>query len=113
MVEPDAGGKRAAGRDLSTQIVERTDGVPLFVEELTKSVLESGLLREQNGALPCESATVARGSDSLQASLMARLDRLGSCQEGRPDWRGNRPGILVRAGGSRRAATGGAAWRSA
>jgi len=31
------------------QIVQKTDGVPLFVEELTKMVLESGLLRETNG----------------------------------------------------------------
>ena len=32
------------------QIVAKTDGVPLFMEELTKTVLESGLLREENGA---------------------------------------------------------------
>ena len=34
------------------QIVAKTDGVPLFVEELTKTVLESGLLREDGGATP-------------------------------------------------------------
>jgi predicted ATPase len=40
---------KALPDDVVTQIVERTDGVPLFVEELTKSVLESGLLREEYG----------------------------------------------------------------
>src|SRR5262249_39724060 len=50
---------------LAEQIAERTDGVPLFVEELTKSVLESGV-----PALGIPT--------SLHASLMARLDRLGS-----------------------------------
>ena len=60
------------------RIVGRTDGVPLFVEEMTKSVLESGLLREEadcyvlDGALP---ALVI--PTTLHASLMARLDRLG------------------------------------
>jgi predicted ATPase len=44
--------------EVVAQIIERADGVPLFVEELTKSVLESGLLREEgdcyvlDGALP-------------------------------------------------------------
>lgn len=59
------------------QIVTKTDGVPLFVEELTKMVVESGLLREQDdryeltGPLPPLAIP-----DTLQASLMARLDRL-------------------------------------
>src|SRR5262249_14955721 len=47
------------------QIAERTDGVPLFVEELTKSVLESGV-------------TPVGIPTTLHDSLMARLDRLGS-----------------------------------
>ncbi len=51
--------------DIRDQIVARADGVPLFVEELTKSVLESD--RPDRGAVP----------SSLQDSLMARLDRLG------------------------------------
>src|SRR4051794_7935912 len=59
------------------RIAPRTDGVPLFVEELTKTVLESGLLREEDqryvldGPLP----TLAIPT-SLNASLLARLDRL-------------------------------------
>ena len=60
------------------QIANRTDGVPLFVEELTKSVLESGLLREEaerytlDGALPPFAIPT-----TLHASLLARLDRPG------------------------------------
>jgi class 3 adenylate cyclase/predicted ATPase len=49
------------------QIIERTDGVPLYVEELTKDVLEA-----------CENSGVPA---SLQDSLMARLDRLGTSKE--------------------------------
>jgi len=65
--------------DVVAQIVDRTDGVPLFVEELTKSVLESGLLRAEadryvlDGALPPFAIPT-----SLHDSLMARLDRLAS-----------------------------------
>ena len=51
---------------LAEQIAERTDGVPLFVEELTRSILESGKAASLNVEIP----------DSLQGSLMARLDRL-------------------------------------
>ena len=52
------------------EIVERTDGVPLFLEELTKAVLENAAV----GTIPAASATVPV---TLHASLMARLDRLG------------------------------------
>ena len=64
------------------QIVAKTDGVPLFVEELTKTVVESDLLREidrhyeLSGPLP----PLAIPS-TLQDSLMARLDRLASVRE--------------------------------
>jgi predicted ATPase len=60
------------------QIVAKTDGVPLFVEELTKNVLESGLLVETNGRLELarELSSLSIPA-SLQDSLMARLDRLG------------------------------------
>jgi len=54
--------------DVVSQIAERTDGVPLFVEELTKSVLESG-------------GTPVGIPGSLHDSLMARLDRLGSVKQ--------------------------------
>jgi predicted ATPase len=58
-------GEKVLPADVKDQIVVRADGVPLFVEELTKSVLESGV--PDRGAVP----------SSLQDSLMARLDRLG------------------------------------
>jgi predicted ATPase len=64
------------------EVIKKTDGVPLFVEELTKSVLESGQLerraggREWQGRLP----PLAIPS-TLQDSLMARLDRLGRAKE--------------------------------
>jgi class 3 adenylate cyclase/predicted ATPase len=64
------------------QIVMRTDGVPLFVEELTKTVLESGMLREVDnryeliGTLP----PLAIPS-TLHASLLARLDRLAAVKD--------------------------------
>ena len=51
---------------LADRIAERTDGVPLFVEELTRSILESGKAASLSVEIP----------DSLQGSLMARLDRL-------------------------------------
>jgi predicted ATPase len=64
LVEQIAGGKRLPD-EVIDQIVDRTDGVPLFVEELTKSVLESGA-----GPLGIPA--------TLHDSLMARLDRLAS-----------------------------------
>ncbi|RWC97009.1 MAG: adenylate/guanylate cyclase domain-containing protein [Mesorhizobium sp.] len=61
--------------DLVAEIIERTDGVPLFVEELTKAVLEGGNART---VLSRAGATVLNVPATLHASLMARLDRLGS-----------------------------------
>lgn len=72
-----AGGGEAFRPEIIDQIVDRTDGVPLFVEELTKSLLESSLLdrlpddRGRHGSVPQLAIPT-----SLQASLMARLDRL-------------------------------------
>jgi predicted ATPase len=81
VIEQIAGGK-ALPDDVIDQIVDRTDGVPLFVEELTKSVLESGLLCEEADrymlyrALPSFAIPT-----SLHDSLMARLDRLASVRQ--------------------------------
>jgi predicted ATPase len=62
-------------------IIERTDGIPLFVEEMTKAVLEAGSEEEaQRTAATVPSATLAVPA-SLHASLMARLDRLGAARE--------------------------------
>ena len=76
-------GRVAHGKALPPEVVEqvvaKTDGVPLFVEELTKMVLESGLLQEQaeryelTGPLPPLAIPT-----TLHDSLMARLDRLAS-----------------------------------
>jgi class 3 adenylate cyclase/predicted ATPase len=78
LVAQIAGGK-ALPDEVVAQIVDRADGVPLFVEELTKSVLESGVLREEVGRYVLDGAmppfTIPT---SLHDSLMSRLDRLGS-----------------------------------
>jgi predicted ATPase len=64
------------------QIVSKADGVPLFVEELTKAILESGLLTkgessyQLSGPLPLLAIPL-----TLQDSLMSRLDRLGPAKE--------------------------------
>jgi predicted ATPase len=62
-------------------IIERTDGIPLFVEEMTKAVLEAGsesAAEYTAAAVPFPALAVPA---SLLASLMARLDRLGSAKE--------------------------------
>ena len=64
------------------QLVTKTDGVPLFIEELTKTVLESGHLQETGDryelASPLQEVTIPA---TLQDSLRARLDRLNTAQE--------------------------------
>jgi class 3 adenylate cyclase/tetratricopeptide (TPR) repeat protein len=73
---------RALPTEVLDQIIAKTDGVPLFVEELTKSVLESGLLREENGAYVLASALTPLAIPStLHDSLTARLDRLSPIKE--------------------------------
>ena len=65
------------------EIVRRTDGVPLFVEELTKAILASGLILEREGVLQLASDQTAQLEvpATLRDSLTARLDRLGSAKE--------------------------------
>ena len=81
LIERITGG-RALPPEMVDAILTRTEGVPLFVEELTKTLLESGLLREEargyvlTGPLP----PVAIPS-TLHNSLMARLDRLAPVKE--------------------------------
>jgi predicted ATPase/class 3 adenylate cyclase len=81
LVEQVAGGKPLPAEVLQ-QIVAKTDGVPLFLEELTKSVLESGLLRDEgdsyvlSGPLPPLAIPA-----TLHDSLLARLDRLAPVRE--------------------------------
>ena len=84
--EIDAMIDRVAGNKLlpasiRQDIVERTDGIPLFVEEMTKAVLEAegeGEARRTAAAVPSPALAVPA---SLHASLMARLDRLGPAKE--------------------------------
>jgi predicted ATPase len=74
-------GNKELPADVMAEIVERTDGIPLFVEEMTKAVLEAegeGDARRTAGAVPSPASAVPA---SLHASLMARLDRLGPAKE--------------------------------
>jgi class 3 adenylate cyclase/predicted ATPase len=78
LVEQIADGKPLPDQVVA-QIVDHTDGVPLFIEELTKSVLESGLLREEADRYALDRAlTPFAIPTSLHDSLMARLDRLAA-----------------------------------
>ncbi len=81
MIEQIAGGK-ALPAMVFEQVVSKTDGLPLFVEELTKTVLESNLLRESDQRYERTDALPELAIPStLQDSLMARLDRLGPAKE--------------------------------
>ena len=62
-------------------IIERTDGIPLFVEEITKAVLEAGSEEEAQRTAATVPHTALAVPASLHASLMARLDRLGLAKE--------------------------------
>ena len=74
-------GNKDLPADVMTEIVERSDGIPLFVEEMTKAVLEvesEDAARRTVAAVPSPALAVPA---SLHASLMARLDRLGPAKE--------------------------------
>ena len=76
-----AGGK-ALPAGLVAEIVRKTEGVPLFIEELTRSILESGRLAETPDGYALEDGLPALEIPStLQESLLARLDRLGPAKE--------------------------------
>jgi len=75
LVRQLAGNATTLSPDLLDEIIERTDGVPLFLEEVTKALLEAGPgSRDAAAGIPSARAAVPA---TLQASLMARLDRLG------------------------------------
>ena len=74
-------GNKLLPANIRQDIIERTDGIPLFVEEMTKAVLEAeseGAAERTVAAVPSPALAVPA---SLHASLMARLDRLGSAKE--------------------------------
>jgi len=76
MVTHVAGGKRLPTA-IVQQLVDKTDGVPLYVEEMTKVVLESGTLKDINGQYELVGSSPSLSIPAtLQDSLMARLDRL-------------------------------------
>jgi len=81
MVKNLSGGKHLPA-EVVQHVVTKTDGVPIFVEELTKMVLESEILQERDG---CYELTGSLPSlaipTTLQDSLMARLDRLGTVKD--------------------------------
>jgi predicted ATPase/DNA-binding response OmpR family regulator/class 3 adenylate cyclase len=78
----DVAGQRALPSEMYAQIISKTDGVPLFVEELTKSVLESGLFDDAGDRLaPVRALPPLAIPTTLLGSLTARLDRLGPVKE--------------------------------
>jgi class 3 adenylate cyclase/predicted ATPase len=75
-------GEKPLPAEIVEQIVARTDGVPLFVEELTRTVLESGLLTDAGDRYELAGPLAPFAiPTTLQDSLMARLDRLGPVKE--------------------------------
>jgi predicted ATPase len=82
LITQRVGGKALHG-EVVQHIVTKTDGVPLYVDELTKMLLASPLLREEAGPHyvltgPLRSVAIP---DTLQAALMARLDQLSAAEE--------------------------------
>jgi predicted ATPase len=74
-------GNKPVPASIRQDIIERTDGIPLFVEEMTKAVLEADSdSAAEHAVAPVPSPALAVPA-SLHASLMARLDRLGPAKE--------------------------------
>ncbi|MCK1341664.1 AAA family ATPase [Bradyrhizobium sp. 38] len=81
MIVHVTGGKTLPGA-IAEQIIDRTDGVPLFIEELTKSVVESGSMTDNGDHYSLAGPVVPLAiPTTLQASLLARLDRLAPTRE--------------------------------
>jgi hypothetical protein len=75
-------GCKALPKEVSDQIIDRTDGVPLFIEELTKSVVESGLVIKTGDHYSVTGPTAPLAiPTTLHASLLARLDRMAPTHE--------------------------------
>jgi predicted ATPase len=76
------GGGKALPKEIADQIVDRTDGVPLFIEELTKAVVESGVLTEAGEGYTVSGPVGPLAiPTTLHGSLLARLDRLAPTRE--------------------------------
>ena len=81
MIAHVTGGKTLP-KEIADQIIDRTDGVPLFIEELTKSVVESGSMTDAGDHYSMAGPVVPLAiPTTLQASLLARLDRLAPTRE--------------------------------
>jgi class 3 adenylate cyclase/predicted ATPase len=74
-------GNKLMATNIRQEIVERTDGIPLFVEEMTKAVLEAESQSVAERAAAAIPSAVVAVPATLHASLMARLDRLGSAKD--------------------------------
>ena len=107
-------GGKALPVEILDQILERTDGVPLFLEELTRTMLESGLLIDAGdryrahgpAAAPCNPGELAQFADGAARPA-------GPGQRTRPDRRGDRPRIFPRAHRSSRRPAAGAVGKRA
>ena len=74
-------GNKPVPASIRQDIIERTDGIPLFVEEMTKAVLEADSESAAEHAVAAVPSPALAVPASLHASLMARLDRLGPAKE--------------------------------
>ncbi len=74
-------GDRPLPKGMRQDIIERTDGVPLFVEEMTKAVLEAESDRDARRTVATAQPRTVAVPASLHAMLMARLERLGAAKE--------------------------------
>jgi hypothetical protein len=100
-------GRKAFPREIANEIIDRTDGVPLFIEELTKAVVESGILAEigdrytVTGPLAprdrCRPDHGCKIHGPEKAATVARLEDLPSqsCRRHRVDRRVRRPNDLL------------------
>jgi predicted ATPase len=74
-------GSKSLPESIRRDIIERTDGIPLFVEEMTRAVLETANPGDAEKTIAAVPPPVLAVPASLHASLMARLDRLGPAKE--------------------------------
>ena len=102
MIAHVTGGK-ALPKEIADQIIDRTDGVPLFIEELTKTVVESGLLAEAGDRYTVTGPVDAAGDPDVAARLAPGAARSpGADARGGADRRRARASVLARADQRRR-----------
>ena len=81
--------------ELQTVLMDKAEGVPLFIEELTKTLLDLGVLRREDGGYRMVKGLAdVNVPDTIQAIIMARLDRLGRTETHRPARLGHRPAVF-------------------